>query len=109
MTEAEVRLEGFAENLKGHRLYCVGSAKLLPGLVKSRLAILDTEVAHRGRKVLVMDAGADKAAKDNRGWGAIDHARNRVDARRDEVVKFLEPIVPASTAAAPPQVPGASK
>lgn len=58
---------------------------------------------------LVMDAGADKAAKDNRGWGAIDHARNRVDARRDEVVKFLEPIVPASTAAAPPQVPGASK
>jgi hypothetical protein len=32
-----------------------------------------------------------------------------VDARRDEVVKFLEPIVPASTAAAPPQVPGASK
>lgn len=58
MTEAEVRLEGFAENLKGHRLYCVGSAKLLPGLVKSRLAILDTEVAHRGRKVLVLDAGA---------------------------------------------------
>jgi ankyrin repeat protein len=58
---------------------------------------------------LLMDAGCDKAAKDTRGWGAIDHARNRVDARREEVVKYLEPLVPASTAAAPPQVPGAAK
>jgi ankyrin repeat protein len=53
---------------------------------------------------MVIDAGADKTAKDSRGWGAIDHARNRVDAHRDEVIKYLEPLVPASTTTAPPQV-----
>lgn len=52
---------------------------------------------------LLVDAGADKAVKDSRGWGAIDHARNRVDARREDVVKYVEPIVPASTSSAPPQ------
>jgi ankyrin repeat protein len=52
---------------------------------------------------MLIDAGADKTAKDSRGWGAIDHARNRVDGKREEVVKFLEPIVPASTSSAPPQ------
>jgi ankyrin repeat protein len=51
---------------------------------------------------MLLDAGADKAAKDQRGWGAIDHARNRVDAKRDEIVKYLEPMVPASTVSAPP-------
>ncbi|RLS47366.1 MAG: DUF1573 domain-containing protein [Planctomycetota bacterium] len=52
---------------------------------------------------MLVDAGADKTVKDSRGWGAIDHARNRVDARREEVVKYVEPIVPASTSTAPPQ------
>ena len=56
--EQEVRLEGFAENLKGHRIYCVGSPNLLPGLVRSRIAILDTETAHRGRKVLFLNEGS---------------------------------------------------
>ena len=59
---------------------------------------------------MLVDAGADKGVKDSRGWGAIDHARNRVDARRDDVVKYLEPIVPASTSTAPPQsAPAAPK
>ena len=53
MTDADVlRLEGFAENLKSKRLYCVGSPNLLPALIRSRIEIVDGEVAHRGRKVL---------------------------------------------------------
>ena len=56
--EQEVRLEGFAENLKGHRIYCVGTPALLPALVRSKLAILDTEVAHRGRKALFIHEGS---------------------------------------------------
>lgn len=52
---------------------------------------------------MLIDAGADKSAKDSRGWGAIDFARNRLDPAKGDVIKFLEPIVPASTAVAPPQ------
>lgn len=51
---------------------------------------------------LLIDAGAKRDVKDSRGWGAIDHARNRVDAKREAVVKYLEPLVPASTSSAPP-------
>jgi ankyrin repeat protein len=57
---------------------------------------------------MLIDAGADKTVKDSRGWGAIDHARNRVDADRDVVVKFLEPIVPASTATVQPPAGGSA-
>jgi ankyrin repeat protein len=36
------------------------------------------------------DAGADINAKDKRGWNAVDHARNRSDGNRAEVLKYLE-------------------
>ena len=49
----EVRLEAFGERLKGYKIYCVGSQALLPTLLRSRLSILDSEVAQRGRKVLI--------------------------------------------------------
>lgn len=49
-------------------------------------------------------SNADLAATDVKGWNALDHARNRVDSEKDKVVTYLEPIVPASTAKAPPQV-----
>ena len=52
----EVRLEAFSERLKGRKLYCIGSPALLPGLVRSRLAVIDSEVAQRGRRVLVISA-----------------------------------------------------
>jgi len=55
-------------------------------------------------------ADADLAATDVKGWNALDHARNRVDADREKVIAYLEPIVPASTAKAPPQAtPTAAK
>jgi len=49
----EVRLEAFGERLKGYKIYCVGSPSLLPTLLRSRLSVLDSEVAQRGRKVLI--------------------------------------------------------
>ena len=82
MTEPEVRLEGFAENLKGHRLYCVGSTALLPGLIRSRIAILDTEVAHRGRKVLFLAEGAAHSTWLLRmKWDAIFTIHDTTDLR----------------------------
>ena len=53
----EVRLEAFAERLKGQKIYCVGSPALLPSLLRSRIAVIDSEVAQRGRRVLVMQEG----------------------------------------------------
>lgn len=53
----EVRLEAFAERLKGQKIYCVGSPSLLPSLLRSRIAVIDSEVAQRGRRVLVMQEG----------------------------------------------------
>ena len=38
-------------------LYCIGSSKLLPSLLHSRMSMIDMEVAHRGRKVLFLQEG----------------------------------------------------
>lgn len=59
MNESDtIRLEGYAEALKSYKIYCVGTPTLLPQLVRSRLACIDTEVAHRGRKVLCVQEGS---------------------------------------------------
>ena len=57
MATDEVHLEGFSEHLKGNYLFCIGSLKLLPALVRSRITIVDSEVAQRGRKVLIVQEG----------------------------------------------------
>ena len=57
MSESEIRLEGFADSFKNRMVYCVGSSKMLPSLVGSRLALVGQEVAHRGRKVLFLQEG----------------------------------------------------
>ena len=57
MADSEIRLEGFAESLRNRMIYCIGSPKMLPGLTRSRIGIIDMEVAHRGRKVLFLQEG----------------------------------------------------
>lgn len=80
--ETEVRLEGFAENLKGHRLYCVGTPSQLPALVRGRIAVLDTEVAHRGRKVLFLHDGTQFGPWLQRlKWDAVFHVHDAQDLR----------------------------
>lgn len=80
--ETEVRLEGFAENLRGHRIYCVGSAATLPALVRGRMAVLDTEVAHRGRKVLFLHDGTPFGPWLQRmKWDAIFNVHDAQDLR----------------------------
>lgn len=80
--EPEVRLEGFAENLRSHKLYCIGSAASLPALVRGRLAILDTEVAHRGRKVLFLHDGTPFGPWLQRmKWDAVFHVHDAQDLR----------------------------
>jgi hypothetical protein len=80
--ESEVRLEGFAETLKGHRIYCVGTPATLPALVRSRVAVLDTEVAHRGRKVLFLYDGAHFGPWLQRlKWDAVFHVHDAQDLR----------------------------
>lgn len=81
-SESEVRLEGFAENLRGHRIYCVGSATSLPALVRGRLAVLDTEVAHRGRRVLFLHDGTPFGPWLQRlKWDAVFNVHDAQDLR----------------------------
>jgi len=40
---------------------------------------------------ILLEAGADPTLRCRRGWTALDHARNRLDDGRDDVVAALEP------------------
>ena len=54
MAGETVRLEGFSESLRGANSFCVASnPKFAQNFLKGRMASVDAEVAHRGRKVLV--------------------------------------------------------
>jgi len=54
-----IRLEGFAEPLKGQRLWVCGPAETLGQQIISRLAVLEEELLNRGRKVLVIQNAKD--------------------------------------------------
>ena len=79
---ADIRLEGFAEHLKNKRVYCVSAEASLPLIVRSYIATLDTEVAHRGRKALFIQEGAQAMPWLLRmKWDAIFYLRESQDLR----------------------------
>ena len=81
--EETLRLEGFSESLRDRRSYCVATtAAQGKQFITSKLAILDTEVAHRGKKVLVFQ-GPTPPPKWLRqlGWDASFHARDVQDLK----------------------------
>ena len=83
MAEDPVRLEGFSESLRGSNSYCVASnQKFVQNFVKGKMAVLDGEVAHRGRKVLVFQ-GVHTAPRWllHIGWDAAFHIRDVQDLK----------------------------
>ena len=81
--EPTLRLEGFSESLRGRRIYCVSNTPTRGRqFLKSRMAVLDTEVAHRGRKVLVFQGPvAPPKWLVQLGWDATFHARDVNDLK----------------------------
>ena len=81
--EPTLRLEGFSESLRGRRSYCVASTgPQAEQFLRGRLSTLDTEVAHRGRRVLVFQ-GATAPPKwlTQLGWDALFHTRDLQDLK----------------------------
>jgi hypothetical protein len=77
----EIRLEAFGERLKGCKIYCTGSQTLLPGLLQSRVSVLDSEVAQRGRRVLVMYDGSSVTWLQRMKWDAVFILKDSSDIR----------------------------
>lgn len=79
-----VRLEGFAESLKGRRILCATShpPKFVQSFLKGKIAALDAETVHRGRKVLVVQGihGAPKWLA-QMSWDATFHVRDVQDLK----------------------------
>jgi len=81
--EPTLRLEGFSESLRGRRCYCVStSSTQSQQFLRGRLATLNTQVAHRGRKILVYQ-NAVPAPKWllQLGWDAFFHVRDIQDMK----------------------------
>lgn len=81
--EATLRLEGFSDSLRGKRAYCVASTPEQGKIfLKGKIAVLDTEVVHRGRKVLVFQGTAPPPKwLTQLGWDATFHARDVQDLK----------------------------
>ena len=83
MADDTVRLEGFSESLRGSNSYCVASdSKAAKNFIRGKVAVLDGEFAHRGRKVL----GFQSAQPVPRwlaqmGWDAAFHVREVQDLK----------------------------
>ena len=80
--EPTLRLEGFSESLRGRRCFCVSpnpvqSRQFLTG----RLAVLNTEVAHRGRKILVYHGTVVPKWMIQLGWDSFFHVKDAQDMK----------------------------
>ncbi len=81
--EETVRLEGFSESLRGHKVaFVVKDPKAAQALLQGRLSALDAEVAHRGRKILVVQGqhAAPKWAL-TFGWDSMFQIKDTTDLK----------------------------
>ena len=80
-----IHLEGFSESLRGVRSYFVAPALTTKGaqqMLRGKLAALDTAVAHRGRKVLVVQGSSQsKWLLTQQAWDAVFHLRDVQDLK----------------------------
>ena len=82
MSSDDIRLEGFAEHLRGKKIYCVADHANIQQLVRSCVSSLDTEIAHRGRKVLFVQEGCVGTIWLLRmKWDAVFYLRETQDIR----------------------------
>ena len=85
--EETLRLEGFADSLRHHRVLCVSSHfKEAEKLLKGRVAAVDMEVVHRGRRVLFFQSAAavtsiPKWLMNLCAWDAVFHIRDVQDLK----------------------------
>jgi hypothetical protein len=84
MAEDTLRLEGFAESLRGRRIFCATGypPKFVQTFLRGKIAALDAEAVHRGRKVLVVQ-GVHTAPKwlAQMPWDATFHVRDVQDLK----------------------------
>ncbi|NBV77517.1 hypothetical protein EBR66_05125 [bacterium] len=84
MGDETLRLEGFSESLRNVKTYYVSShlhPTFTQNFIKGRLALLDTEVAHRGRKVFICQGVTPPRWIFQLGWDAVFHARDVIDLK----------------------------
>jgi hypothetical protein len=83
MAEETVRLEGFSDSLRGSKSFFVSSnPKAIQNFIKGRVATLDGEVVHRGRKVLVFQGNILQPRwLFQIGWDAVFHIRDLQDLK----------------------------
>ena len=81
--EPTLRLEGFSESLRGRRCFCVSpNSAQTRQFLTGRLAVLNTEVAHRGRKILVYHAAAAPPKwLVQLGWDSFFHIKDVQDLK----------------------------
>jgi len=82
MAAETVRLEGFSESLRGANVYCVAANQTFTqNFLKGRMAALDAEVTHRGRKVLICQAPPPRWLITLGTWDAVFRVREVQDLK----------------------------